>query len=208
MKITKENLLTIPKTPGIYLFTNLVNGKHYVGRALDVRKRLLHHLNNFQHNRYNAPLYSALTKYGINNFEILVIKELTKVKERYISKVLDRLEIYFIDYYKSYGKNGYNQTKGGDGGVLGYKMTEEQKQNIGQHAKKIACDGRYFVYCKDIITREIITAPNMTEMSNKLNLNCGSARTAKSKGRLHKNRYLFASSLEELDKLIKYKNLI
>lgn len=35
MKITKENLLTIPKIPGIYLFTNLINNKHYVGRALE-----------------------------------------------------------------------------------------------------------------------------------------------------------------------------
>lgn len=86
-------------------------------------------------------------------------------------------------------------------------MTEEQKQIIGKHAKEKACDGRYFVYCKNIITGEIITAPNMTEMSNKLNLNCSSARSAKSKGRLHINTYLFANSLEELDQLILTKQL-
>lgn len=198
MKITKENLLTIPKTPGIYLFTNLVNGKHYVGQALDLRKRLQHHINNFEHNRYSAPLYKALEKYGLENFDLDVIKILTKVKDKFIPKVLDHLEVYFIDYYHSYGATGYNQTRGGDGGILGYKMTDKQKQHISQNSKAVACDGRYFVYGINIKTGEIYSDVNMTELANKLNLNPGAVRTAKSKHKLYKGKYYFANTLEEL----------
>ena len=38
---------------------------------------------------------------------------------------LDVLEVLYIETYNSYGKTGYNQTKGGDGGILGYKFTDE-----------------------------------------------------------------------------------
>ena len=34
---------------------------------------------------------------------------------------------YYIEKYNGY-TNGYNCTKGGDGGILGYKMTDEQKE--------------------------------------------------------------------------------
>lgn len=211
MKLIKEHLLTIPKTEGIYLFTNLVNGKHYVGQAVDLRKRLQHHLNNLEHDRYDAPLYRALKKYGIDNFDLKIIKQLIKVKEKYKTKVLDRLEIYFIKYYNSYGATGYNQTKGGDGGVLGYKMTEEQKKIISQNAKAQACDGRYTVYCINIETKEIISDVNLTELSKQLpeNINISSIRTAKSKGRIYQNKYYFANTLEEVQNYPKdrdYKN--
>lgn len=199
MKITKENLLTIPKTPGIYLWTNCINGKHYVGQARDLRKRILSHIYHFKHKRYNNPLYRALEKYGIKNFKIEIIKELTKVNSNSIAKVLDRLEVYFIKYYNSYGASGYNQTRGGDGGILGYKMTEEQKQHISKNSKAVACDGRYFVYCLNIETGEIVFDVNMTELANKMNLNIGGVRTAKSKHRLYKGKYYFANTIEELN---------
>lgn len=177
MKLTKEEIQGISKNPGIYLFTNTVNNKCYVGQAIELRKRLLHHLNNFEHFRYNAPIYNAFSKYGLDSFELTILEEILEIPSE------------------------NNLTKGGDGGILGYKMTEAQKEVISKNSKKIACDGRYFVYCKNIETSEIISDVNMTELAAKLELNIGGARTAKCKGRLYKGKYIFANSVEELEKL-------
>ena len=54
-----------------------------------------------------------MLKYGIDNFEI---KELEYLKEG--GKILSDREIYWIEKLGTYGHNGYNATKGGDGKTL------------------------------------------------------------------------------------------
>lgn len=202
MKLIKEELINIPDNPGIYLFTNTVNNKHYVGQAIKLKKRLLSHLGNYLHCRYDNPLYRAITKYGINSFEITILKEIKiNLTAEVLTKVLDKLEIYYIKTYDSYGKNGYNQTQGGDGGILGYKMTDAQKEVIGKNSKTVACDGRYFIYCKNLETNEITSDVNMAELALKLKLNIISVRTAKCKKRLYKGKYIFANTLEEINEI-------
>ena len=66
MKLVKEELIQLPNKGGIYLISNTVNNKHYVGQAIILRKRLLAHLGNFLNKRYDAPLYRALDKYGLD----------------------------------------------------------------------------------------------------------------------------------------------
>lgn len=53
------------------------------------------------------PLYSAMKKYGIENFSISEVEECTE-------KEIDEREKYWIEYYGSF-KNGYNATTGGTG---------------------------------------------------------------------------------------------
>lgn len=97
----------------IYCITNLVNGKQYVGKTTySVTKRFKEHCLDSQRERCEKrPLYDAMNKYGIENF---VAKELIKcdVEE------LDSYERLFIDKLETYGSNGYNATKGGDGSIL------------------------------------------------------------------------------------------
>lgn len=150
------------KNPGIYLIQNNINGKPYVGQAIKLRKRLLQHIN---HKEEDYPLYRAFHKYGIENFTFSILEELEVGDRNYndIKKDLDRLEIFYIDKFDSY-RNGYNQTLGGDGGVLGYKMTEEQRKKISNNAnpKKVACKAY------NISTKEIITFNSETEASETL----------------------------------------
>lgn len=202
MKLTKETIQTTTLKGGIYLFTNSINNKHYIGQAVSLRKRLRAHLGNIIHHKYDNPLYRAVYKYGIEHFEISILEILDIEDKEVLRKRLDELEIFYIEKYDSY-KSGYNQTKGADGGIFGYKMTNEQKRTISEGSKKVACDGRYFVYCKNIETGEIVSDANMTELAVKMDLNLGGIRTAKSKKRLYKGRYLFASSIEEIEELEK-----
>lgn len=54
------------------------------------------------------PLYKAIRKYGIENFNFDIIEECS-------ADELNEREKYWISYYNSYGENGYNLTPGGDG---------------------------------------------------------------------------------------------
>ena len=197
MKLKKEELSKLPNKGGIYLFTNTVNNKCYVGQAICLKKRLQNHLNNFNTKRYDNPLYRSLEKHGIEAFEISILEI---VEGENIKETLDILEIKYIEKYDSY-TSGYNQTLGGDGGIHGYKMTEKQLEVIRRNAKNIASDGRYTVYCIDLKTKEIISSPNMAILSEQLDVNMYAAKNSKSKKKVYLNRYYFASTLEEIENL-------
>lgn len=88
----------------IYLITNKINGKQYVGQtARDIWTRFEEHCKN-SHIQYSA-ISQAIEKYGYLNFELKEIEEVPIDK-------LDEREIYWIQYYKTY-ENGYNQNRGG-----------------------------------------------------------------------------------------------
>ena len=63
--------------PYIYKITNKINDKIYVGKTLDtIENRWREHKNDYQKRRNEKrPLYSAMRKYGIDNFFIEKIEE-------------------------------------------------------------------------------------------------------------------------------------
>ena len=62
-----------------------------------------------------------MNKYGINNFSFEIIEECKKDE-------LSEEERYWINYYNSTAPNGYNLTKGGEGGnTFQYRTEEEMK---------------------------------------------------------------------------------
>lgn len=119
MKInTKDCPLRIS---GIYKI-NFPNGKSYIGKAVDIKRRIKEH----NYDKRQSVLYSAITKYWNNNiteFEILEeIPDRTKLSER---------EIYYIKLYQTNIKEkGYNLTNGGDGASLGIKNVASKFSNI------------------------------------------------------------------------------
>lgn len=96
----------------IYKITNILNGKMYIGKTLhSIQKRFQEHIKDSQKVRYDKrPLYDAMNKYGIENFELTLV-------ENAEAELLDEREKYWIEYYDTY-KNGYNATLGGEGKTL------------------------------------------------------------------------------------------
>ena len=97
----------------IYCITNLINEKKYVGKTTySVTKRFQEHCRDFKKERCERrPLYDAMNKYGIENF---VVEELIECP----NDELDSYEKMYIEKLQTYGHNGYNATKGGDGSIL------------------------------------------------------------------------------------------
>jgi group I intron endonuclease len=90
----------------IYLIENKVNGNKYVGQTvMPLNKRWLAHIQESK-TFSERPLYRAINKYGLDNFNIKVIEETDEDK-------LSEREIYWIEHFNSYNR-GYNATTGGE----------------------------------------------------------------------------------------------
>ena len=115
----------------IYCYTNKVNGKKYVGQAKDFNKRHRGHIKaSYNKNRkreYNIPFHNAIRKYGIENFEIEILKDNLQNQDE-----LNYWEKYYITEFDLLAKNGkgYNLALGGEGGNTLAGKTEEEVAEI------------------------------------------------------------------------------
>ena len=97
--------------PGIYLYTNNVNGHKYVGQAVNLYKRLLEHYQTAKREpeEYLEPIDSAINNYGPENFTIEILKFIDN------TALLNKWEIAYIAEYNTYNNiDDYNLTPGGN----------------------------------------------------------------------------------------------
>jgi group I intron endonuclease len=114
----------------VYLCTNLINGKQYVGiTSISLGKRKSNHKSLALRCGSQTKFHRALRKYSIENFKWEVLDECSESIDILIEK-----EIKYISKFDTY-KNGYNMTIGGDGAV-GSIHTEEWKQQQSKRVKK------------------------------------------------------------------------
>ena len=169
--MTREEIYNAPKCAGIYCIKNTINGKCYIGQAIKLQKRLKAHWKNFSSDSYShIVIYKAFKKYGIENFELIILKTISDSLSQRTKKELDELEKFYIEKYDSYN-NGYNSTLGGDGGVLGYKHTEETKEKLREYAiaqaKEKEKDESNWYKAKNIFTGEEIIGCSQKDLSEK-----------------------------------------
>ena len=111
---------------GIYLITNKINGKQYIGQAKDINKRIKSHI------RGKLHIDKAIAKYGINNFYIDILIECPE-------DMLDVWERDMIALYGTYNSSrGYNHTEGGDKGPSMYGDKNPMRNiNVKEKHKKM-----------------------------------------------------------------------
>jgi group I intron endonuclease len=93
----------------IYKITNNINNKIYIGKTINFSKRYLKYLSEIRNGKSKQYIIRTLKKYGIENFTFDIIDKAGSEIE------LNEKEKKHINEYESI-KNGYNITKGGDGG--------------------------------------------------------------------------------------------
>ena len=99
--------IEIKAEPGIYKLTSLVNGKCYIGKSTDVKKRITDHFKSSIGIKSIADqaVHHAILKEGFWNWQIEIITYADKDK-------LSELEKYYIEFFKAQ-EFGYNKTGGG-----------------------------------------------------------------------------------------------
>jgi len=103
----------------IYKATNKINGKAYIGKTTKtLEKRKKQHIIEAKNCKFH--FHKAIQKWGEVYFDWEVLFIAKNEKE------LNEKEIFFIKQYDTY-KNGYNQTKGGEG-QLGWSPSEETRK--------------------------------------------------------------------------------
>jgi group I intron endonuclease len=102
----------------VYVITNILNGKCYVGITKDLEARWKDHCRN----REVSRLQRAIKKYGVDAFEFKHIADAFSWEDAC------NIERLLIKEYNSKSPGGYNLTDGGDGGY-GYKFSEEEVKN-------------------------------------------------------------------------------
>lgn len=128
----------------IYLITNLLNGKQYVGKTkYTLAHRFSQHCNN---NYYNTYIHNAIKKYGKENFKI---EQLCTCDD----SCWRELEQFFIrQYHTHYSEGGYNITFGGDDNPMDDDRVREK------HKRKMSTPERRK------LDSEIITKYNNSEL--------------------------------------------
>jgi group I intron endonuclease len=107
---------------GIYKITNSINGKVYIGSAVNIKQRWFLHTSTLDRGIHcNVHLQRSWNKFGKNNFDFSVI-------ENCKPELLIAREQYHLDEYRSHSKV-YNicQTAGS---IAGVKFSEESKMKI------------------------------------------------------------------------------
>lgn len=129
----------------IYMATNRLDGKEYVGQTINnLKQRRNEHIGASLNKRDNNYFHSAIRKHGPENFDWEIIQECNSIDQ------LNRLEIFYIGYYDTFG-NGYNLTNGGKN-IL---ASEETKKRISDAVK--GQNNPFYGKTHSILSREKIT---------------------------------------------------
>lgn len=141
----------------IYIITNMLNGKQYVGKTqrgyeLRFKEHCSSHANGF-----NTYIGNAIHKYGTENFRVDLLKQVPDDSWEY-------WEAFYIKKFKTlFTQGGYNLTPGGDCNPMDVPQvkqrhleacrTEEHRKRISEAVKgRVVSEG----------TRELIRRNNKT----------------------------------------------
>jgi group I intron endonuclease len=109
----------------IYTILNLVNYKMYVGQTANPKGRWSAHKCEVIKSRKNYPIYLAIRKYDIENFQYCII-DICETSEQ-----ADKLEIEWIENLQTRKQDmGYNLMLGGQCGMRGRHHTEDHKKKM------------------------------------------------------------------------------
>ena len=114
----------------IYCYTNLQNGKQYIGQTINPEQRKKQHYSsafNPNDKDYDAVIHRAFRKYGYENFEYKILAE--SIED---INILNLLENYYIQTLNTKIPFGYNVI---DGGANASKPTSDETKEKLMRAK-------------------------------------------------------------------------
>lgn len=122
---------------GIYQIVNIIDGKSYVGSAIDTRKRWWEHLCLLRkRSHHSIKLQRAWDKYGESRFQFVVLEQVDE------PKLLVMREQFWIDEKRAATTLGYNICPTA-GSHLGLKRSAETCARISESKKNPSIESRH-----------------------------------------------------------------
>ena len=119
------------KICGIYCIENILDGKKYIGKSTNFKKRIISHKFSLRLNKESEYIQHAWNKYGEDSFRFYMLIECISDDD-----LLDQLEIFYIKYLHSHASEwGYNLSWGGSKTRQGMKSSEETKRKQSDSLK-------------------------------------------------------------------------
>lgn len=110
----------------IYIRTNKINGKQYIGQTKDFKRRE-RDWRKIETSYANDELNKDRNNYGLDAFDVEILAEVD-------DSISDEMERLYIEEYNTLYPNGYNKYSGGIYEFT-YHMSEEVKQKISNSEK-------------------------------------------------------------------------
>ncbi len=120
--------------PGIYAIVNKINNKMYIGKSINIYKRVKQHITwlNTKNRNENRYLINSWHKYGKDNFEIKILEFLELNED-----LLSQRELYWMKYYNTVDlKFGYNLRMDSSTKMIVHKETRLLMSNV--HKERIS----------------------------------------------------------------------
>lgn len=146
----------------MYLYTNTVNGKVYVGQTVRPARRIS------EHRRCVGVTYfhKAIKKYGFDKFDYNILCEAEDADIQRVREFLNMLEKHYVSFYNSNDpKKGYNMTEGGDGVRMRGHIPWNKGKHTGplseEHIKKMSGENNHnFGKSPSVETRRKLSEKN------------------------------------------------
>lgn len=159
----------------VYIRTNKINGKQYVGQTNNWKRR--------EYNWYNTNwsyagslINNARNKYGTDNFETTILKECDTLDD------VCKWEMFFIKKLNTKYPNGYNLTDGGEGSI-GCVVSDETRKKLSK--KNTGSGNPFFGKHHSEKTIEKFKCRIMTYETRKKISDAAKGRTSPMKGKHH-----------------------
>lgn len=144
---------------GVYLISNNVNGKCYVGSTIHLDQRRREHFSKLANNKHiNAHLQNAYNKYGREAFDFEVL-ETIDIDDNIKDKLLKR-EQFWIDNLKP----EYNILLVA-GSNLGYHHTEETKKKISESTTRVKKSEEHAKHIREGQSGRVLTEEHKAKLS-------------------------------------------
>lgn len=162
----------------VYIATNKVNGKSYIGQTVfTLKKRKTKHIYDTLNDNSHCYFHRAIHKYGAKNFIWKILSTVENID------ILNKLETFWIQYYNSF-KNGYNSTSGGNN-CIGLPCSKETRKKISKANKNPSKEIRQKI--SKSLKNHKVSKETRKEISKSLTGKKQSLETIKKRAKANKN---------------------